>query len=221
MSALVASTLLCRLFMATICFGVLAVWFGGALYWENYRVLRKGRPVSVVFCTVVLQVLWHGKLQQLLLDAGDFTILDMLWSRKESTVVTCSLFCFSFSSQMLAILWQLLGKEGRNHDPKRVYYSDVKDDNELHVLVGKITIVRIASKVGKKIMLTSPILHLRSIAYRLGMKCFIHRFLACIQRAVVFARILPSLVFNLCVTEKIRYRASKDPKVWLLFWQRI
>lgn len=42
---------------------------------------------------------------------------------------------------------QGMGKEGRNQDPKRIFYSDVKDDNELHVIVEKINIVRIASKV--------------------------------------------------------------------------
>lgn len=39
-----------------------------------------------------------------------------------------------------------MGTEGRNQDPKRIFYSDVMDDNELHVIVGKVTIVRIASK---------------------------------------------------------------------------
>ncbi|KAG0575322.1 hypothetical protein KC19_VG336600 [Ceratodon purpureus] len=39
-----------------------------------------------------------------------------------------------------------MAKEGRNLDTKRIFYSDVTDDNELHVIVGKVTIVRIASK---------------------------------------------------------------------------
>jgi len=40
-----------------------------------------------------------------------------------------------------------MGTEARNQDPKRIFYSEVMDDNELHVIVGKVTIVRIASKV--------------------------------------------------------------------------
>lgn len=43
-----------------------------------------------------------------------------------------------------------MAKEGRNLDTKRIFYSDVTDDNELHVIVGKVTIVRVASKVGLK-----------------------------------------------------------------------
>lgn len=39
-----------------------------------------------------------------------------------------------------------MAKEGRNQDPKRIFYSDVTDINELHVIVGKVTIVRVASK---------------------------------------------------------------------------
>lgn len=42
---------------------------------------------------------------------------------------------------------QGMAKEGRHQDPKRIFYSDVMDDNELHVIVGKISIVRVASKV--------------------------------------------------------------------------
>lgn len=40
----------------------------------------------------------------------------------------------------------LMGKEGRNHDPKKIYYSEVADENELHVIVGKVSVIRIASK---------------------------------------------------------------------------
>lgn len=52
---------------------------------------------------------------------------------------------------------QGMAKEGRNHDLKRIFYSEVTDDNELHVLVGKVTIVRIASKVRLNWTLTNPI----------------------------------------------------------------
>lgn len=52
---------------------------------------------------------------------------------------------------------QLMGKEGRNHDPKKIYYSEVADENELHVIVGKVSVIRIASKVGRTMMtLTHP-----------------------------------------------------------------
>lgn len=40
-----------------------------------------------------------------------------------------------------------MGKEGRSHDPKRIYYSDVKDENLLDTIVGKVTVVRVPSKV--------------------------------------------------------------------------
>jgi len=53
-------------------------------------------------------------------------------------------------------LGQGIGTEGRNQDPKRIFYSDVMDDNELHVIVGKVNIVRIASKVDQNPCTVSP-----------------------------------------------------------------
>ena len=60
--------------------------------------------------------------------------------------------------QMLFFVRQGMAKEGRNQDPKRIFYSDVTDINELHVIVGKVTIVRVASKVELRSTLAYPII---------------------------------------------------------------
>lgn len=57
---------------------------------------------------------------------------------------------FIYLTKCRFFVGQGMAKEGRNQDPKRIFYSDVTDDNELHVIVGKVTIVRVASKVGLK-----------------------------------------------------------------------
>ena len=52
----------------------------------------------------------------------------------------------SFNLPSSFFVGQGMQKEGRKLDHKRIFYSDVTDDNELHVIVGKVTIVRMASK---------------------------------------------------------------------------
>jgi hypothetical protein len=42
---------------------------------------------------------------------------------------------------------QAIGTEDRDHDKKRVFYSDVKDDNPLECIVGNVNVVRVPSLV--------------------------------------------------------------------------
>ena len=43
--------------------------------------------------------------------------------------------------------------QAQSHDPRRLFYSDLKDDNLLDCIVSKVTIVQVSSSVGLHLIL--------------------------------------------------------------------